>query len=1009
MNYVLSICILIFAISKGNAQNQLFERISTKNGLPSSNINDLNIDKKGYLWLATANGLFRYDGYSFTKVINNTNIINIDSDRHASLYGMDGKSFFKLNTKNYNYSPVLRLDYNDADPNNDQYNNIFVDHHKNIWSCDFNNVKKYDPNKKSIKQWKIVGNNANSQFANFVEDGNNQVWIAANNGLYKYDETSNSIINILNNYNFHSITFSDGQLLLGTNDGNIVKYVIGTKLTTIEKIPSINSSIKFIVKENQNTFWIGGYGHLVKYNPYTKRTEEIKQFTDINYDFRNAVIDAKNEILWIATDAGLLKHRLGISKEIQKIDLPKSLVSYPIKINDYLEIKQNQFYIALSKSGILEWNSTSNTFDLIPFASGDDNLNTIIKSYTNEIFVSGRKGVYKIKNKKLVKIISSSTTIQSIIVDHKDRLWILPYKKEIEVYNVQTLEKLFLWPTKLNEAYFKLNSFFDVYENRDGTIWLTGWFPKGYGICYYDEDQKTILENADFNDHKLFIGDYYYNITQQKNTSNLVFTGYGGSNMVDSCGNIFNRIEVGFSINNINIPTFKSCIIDTKGSHWLSSTEGLYYVSKDKQKIARISEYDGLSDNNVSGGFYLSSDNKLLMSHTNQIEILDINEFGINKLGPNISMSSAKILGKNKFVNLDSLIFERNENNLSFDFTTLTYNNPSQNHFQFKVAGSSEWIDNRSSNNITFSNLTHGNHSFELKVGDNLGNWSSKPIVFSFFIKPLFYEKTGFKILIASLALSMIIGFIKAKLNTLKKENENRLNLLNISNERSKAEMELISTKELLKSSQLDALRSQMNPHFIFNSLNSIENYILKNERLIASEYLGKFSKLIRDILENSKSENISLLKEIETLQLYIELERIRNNNNFDVTFNIAQNVLEDNILVPPMLMQPHVENAILHGLRYLDNNRGQLTISMIIVNDEYLEYTLQDNGIGRQKSKDLKTYNNYEHKSYGLDITQTRIDIYNQKNNVDISYQIIDLFDNGKSAGTKIIITIPI
>jgi sensor histidine kinase YesM len=119
---------------------------------------------------------------------------------------------------------------------------------------------------------------------------------------------------------------------------------------------------------------------------------------------------------------------------------------------------------------------------------------------------------------------------------------------------------------------------------------------------------------------------------------------------------------------------------------------------------------------------------------------------------------------------------------------------------------------------------------------------------------------------------------------------------------------------------------------------------------------------------------------------------------------------MEDNINIPPMLMQPHVENAILHGIKHLEDKQGRLNISMTINNNDYLEYTLQDNGIGRAKSKEQKTYRNHEHKSYGIDITQNRIDLYNQRNNVKITFFVEDLYDSNLIAcGTKVVVLIPI
>ncbi|MEO6548686.1 MAG: histidine kinase [Ferruginibacter sp.] len=222
--------------------------------------------------------------------------------------------------------------------------------------------------------------------------------------------------------------------------------------------------------------------------------------------------------------------------------------------------------------------------------------------------------------------------------------------------------------------------------------------------------------------------------------------------------------------------------------------------------------------------------------------------------------------------------------------------------------------------------------------------------------------------------------------------------------------LEVHEIKQQLQSAQLDALRSQMNPHFIFNSLNSIENFILKNERLLASEYLGKFSKLVRRILDSSKSEQVSLDQEIETLKIYIELEQLRMNGAFNSRFEISKEVLEADIQLPPMLMQPYVENAILHGLRYRNDDEGVLLIKMFLVNGNAFHYITEDNGVGRAKAAMEAIGNNKGHQSYGTAITQSRIDSFNQLHNSAIAIATTDLLTpGGAAAGTRVELIIPL
>jgi LytS/YehU family sensor histidine kinase len=211
------------------------------------------------------------------------------------------------------------------------------------------------------------------------------------------------------------------------------------------------------------------------------------------------------------------------------------------------------------------------------------------------------------------------------------------------------------------------------------------------------------------------------------------------------------------------------------------------------------------------------------------------------------------------------------------------------------------------------------------------------------------------------------------------------------------------SFKQKIAETEMMALRSQMNPHFIFNSLNSIENFIMQNEKRLASTYLNKFARLIRMILDSSRNELVPLAKDIEALRLYVDLEQLRFNNKFCFKLHVDPILLHGDYKVPALLIQPYVENAIVHGLAHSEREDLRLMVTAIL-EEEYIHYIIEDNGIGRHLSSKYNQQNRPHHKSVGLTITNERINIFNRKQNANGRVTITDLFDkNNAPSGTKI------
>ncbi len=263
------------------------------------------------------------------------------------------------------------------------------------------------------------------------------------------------------------------------------------------------------------------------------------------------------------------------------------------------------------------------------------------------------------------------------------------------------------------------------------------------------------------------------------------------------------------------------------------------------------------------------------------------------------------------------------------------------------------------------------------------------------------YSVLAALVILLSLAAIIIRNIILKRRNE-KLKLQHELELQKLESEKTKAELEHQAT-EL----EMQALRAQMNPHFIFNSLNSINRFILKKQSSEATEYLTKFSRLIRMILNSSASASVSLAEDLEALQLYLELERLRREEKFSFKIKVDPDLDIDFIQVPPLLLQPFVENAIWHGLMNKESE-GHLLIN-VDQDDSTLMCTITDDGIGRKKAAELKDKSG-KHKSMGMKITESRITMMQKMNGTDKSIEIRDLVDaDGSAAGTEVILKIPV
>ncbi len=339
---------------------------------------------------------------------------------------------------------------------------------------------------------------------------------------------------------------------------------------------------------------------------------------------------------------------------------------------------------------------------------------------------------------------------------------------------------------------------------------------------------------------------------------------------------------------------------------------------------------------------------------------------------------------------LHSLTLPHDKNFITFAFSSTEFEQPERLEYRYKLTGATEdWIvTNFSNRTITYNNLLPGSYDLYLSVKQPDGKWHNSKTALHITIIPAWWQTTWFKILCVITACVLAFTLIRWRINTVRKQEQ----------EKAKTEKELLEL-------EAKALRAQMNPHFIFNCMNSIKSLIQQDDKDKAASYLTTFSKLIRTIFQNSDKREITLHDEIETCRLYTQLESMRFGNKLSYSFDIDETIDLKSIMVPALILQPFIENAIWHGLIPKEEG-GALHIS-VSKKDDKIHCIVEDDGIGRELSMRNKFNGSPStHQSKGVRLTQSRLELNNTLNRRDATVEIIDK-TNGKDepTGTKVIL----
>lgn len=985
---IITICGLIVIIGfshpiRLNAQQYNFKNYSVENGLPYIQIFTLFQDNLGYLWSGGYGGASKFNGKTFQHYSPKNGLANhyvncITQHNNQVLIGtIDGLSIID------NYSKKITANYTIKEglPSN-KIIALCSDLKSRTWIGTSVGLC-YLENKKIILSKKL--NNTAINCLNYSTD--NGLWIGTKNGLFNLKNDQLILYTATEGLSDNNITclaknYVTNELIIGTKNGlnildletkKIIKFHVNNGLLD-EEIASITCNEHGVV-------WIGGKNGLVSFNGKEFSYYTIRQ--DNNSNNVVALLTDYEENLWIGTHNGLFIYKGKAFTSYSKNEgLGSSFVFQIIKDkleNLWLTTENNGVY--KFEDGYFKNYSTKNGLS-------DNDTRCVLENNDGTILFGTSSGLSKFKNERFENLISGKNfkqegPINSLFKDVNNTIWVggkngLCAIKQNKSNYVTTYYKL---PTDIKDY-----EVWSIKQDNNGQIWAGTYLAGLYKLegnqfvnqsQYFKLNVETALE-IEFDD----LNNLYAATLNGVLVLNIKT---GQSKLIAEKDGLNSELVYSIKISN------------DKKYIWVGTNQGISKINlssifQNNLEINSYTKADGFEGVECNThGIFEDKDGNVWFGTVNGLMKFSPKELSVNDNLSKTTISNIKLaFADTLLANGSKLDFSNN--NITFYFDGISLTDPEKVLYTYKLEGfDKSWSPNTEINYAKYDNLPAGKFTFKVKSCNSDGIWNIEPTTFSFEIKSPFY-KTWWFFLIVIVLISTIITFIfRWRLHQIKR----------------KQQLEFEGKVEISKS-ELKALRAQMNPHFVFNSLNSIQHFILNSKGEEAVKYLSKFAKLIRLILQNSEKAIVTINEDLESIILYLELEKMRFDNKFNYTITIHPGVNADYDEIPPMLIQPYLENAILHGINPKDGN-GTIEINITIVN-QFIKISIKDDGIGRVKSQSLQSLHpSNRHKSLGMKITEDRVRILNSIYHSNLNVNIIDLYDQRQNAaGTQVDLFVP-
>ncbi|MEL6863677.1 MAG: two-component regulator propeller domain-containing protein [Bacteroidota bacterium] len=946
-----------------------FDRFGQEEGLWSPKITALQTDHDGRLWIGTDRGINILDGGKIDTLAfpeaSAEAIVDLAMGQNKEVWIARQKDLWRYcNGEWVNWSKKERL------PAQLSIRACWVDRQNALWLATNQGayqLQDRDKGQLGLRHFDALSGLNSDDIRDIISDQQGRIWLASHK----------SGINIYENGEWLRFSGSDeieeggglntlfvdqqGWIWMGLEDAGalIWKPESQSFLSLQNKDGLASNDVAVIHQDAWGTYWLGTAGRGIS---RCRLSGAQFIFSEVAATSIKAIAKDTSDLFWLADQ-----------QNIWLYDPVQDMRFYPP--NAFPMVRTNA--IAVGKEGEV-WLATENRG---------------ILSYTNNRFqyLSAEMGL-------------GSNRIRDIALDQRGHLWAATYGAglcQISANRFDTSGTSFSF-----QSYDREQGFPDfincLYRNSSDQLWL-GAADGSLSLVKGDSlfRRWTSSEGLSGNGILALVQDslgYLWGATKGSG----VF--YLNPQMADPTIYWLNR-QNGLTTNHINTLFF-----DQQGTLWLGHASGLDRIrlttSREVQQMrflgyengfrAQLNRHAYLLDE--TEGIWLGTDKGLCRYRPYELvqkqkdPVLHFTEIRLSGKVWNDSLFSS--LSSQKASDEQIIRLPHTENDLLIRFLAIDQLRPNQVSYEWKLEGRDrQWSPPSSANQASFVDLPPGDYTFLVRAFGPEANLPGPELHFPFQIKAPFWQQSWFKTLSYLLGALLVIGLFLLR--------ERR-----IQRQAARARKQLEADHQLLQLEQ-KALQLQMNPHFIFNCLNSIQGHISQQDHKTARYQLAKFSKLMRQILESSRETGIYLSEELELLHHYLGLERFSRDHSFTYDIQVDERLDPERILLPPMLVQPFVENAIIHGIAH--KTEGDASVQLHFgFRGQLLEIQIEDNGIGREAARALKSQRDQQHKSVALQVTRERLDILNPS--LGKSLEIEDrLSEDGKALGTRVWIRIPL
>jgi ligand-binding sensor domain-containing protein len=969
---VLTIVALSFQAIASRAQTLYLPHYTTKDGLPSNNCYYTLQDKKGYIWVATDAGVSRFDGANFENFsvedgLPDNQILQLKEDSKGRIWflALNGQLSYFYNGRIYNAEnesklKLLKLNAVVVSFFEDSRGRIWFGTNKNIIAC---------WNEKSVLMYSSP--NPQKQFINaFIhEDSKSNIWAYSTQALHVFIERDFVLINdsILPLSYKTSLNLKNKSMYFLDKGGLNLKTGF-----TVKKILKINSDLLTnnpgYIYTNDKELWLSNNSgvYILGFNG---TSSQILKDIDVNQ-----VIKDRNENMWFTTKNGI--YRLPQLKErLYILNTANGLANNTIK--SISKDARNRLWLGLSDNKINLLDITTKKVSTIDIPDKRRYFNVKqfqLDTARNTMYFASDYGLGKIEN-----IYTNKFKI-NYLKEHNNSVFV------VKSFSIDKGQKLALALSSgvvlVNDRLhnFEFNAL-KYKENQD-------YFTERAYTAYFDEQQKLWFANlngvAEFGNGKLM--KYYEQnemlskrINDIKELPNKVFAmatdGYGI--LLFANQKIVKHITQRDGLNN-NI--IKKLFV--KGEYlWAISNNGVNRILFKNNK-ATINSFDyandllsdDLNDLHIDDytAYFATNNGLVYFDHSLTSQLKSIPEIYISSITHN---KSPLDLSASHFT------FEPEDHNIVFNYSAVDFKNK-QLTYRYRLKSDAKWTETKN-RRLELSALESGTYMFEVSAKSQDNQWS-EPAKVTFELKKHFWQTWWFISILVAIGASLLYVITV----TITKRQKNK-----------EQEQLLLKNKTLMLEQR--ALQAMMNPHFVFNVMNSIQHYINTSNTSSANRVLTGFAKLIRKNLEICTKSYINLEEEIDYLNLYLSLEKNRFGDKFKYKITIDPQIDKEESFIPSMLLQPYIENAIWHGIMPKEEG-GEVMINIDLKDEGYLQISIIDNGIGIENALSQKKAG---HQSKGMDLTQERINLLNK---IEAKPIHLHIKQNGKS-GTIITILTPL